>query len=789
MRAAAITVKGQVQGVGFRPTVWRIANELGLKGDVRNTGDGAEIRLWGQDLSKFAERLKDEAPHLARIDELVFAPIDDPMPDGFTISSSTTGAMNSGVTPDAATCADCLDETRDPFQNRYRYPFTNCTNCGPRFSIIEGAPYDRAKTTMSDFELCPICSSEYQNPADRRFHAQPVACHACGPRAWVERLGEGAVNHEAFSMLDDVDAAGGMLMMGHIVAIKGIGGFHLACDATKDDVVIRLRERKQRRRKGFALMARDVDVIRQYCSVSDEEEELLKSPSAPIVLLEATGDPLPEAVAPGLNRLGFMLPHTPMHHLILRRMKRPVVMTSGNVSGQPQCTDNDDARERLKDVADFALMHDREIANRIDDSVVRVDMGRSRMLRRARGYAPEAIKLPEGLIGDTHVLALGAELKNTFCLIKDGDAILSQHMGDLEDAATSDDVSHNLRLYADLFEHEPAVIAVDSHPDYLSSKRGRGMAEEAKLPLLEIQHHHAHIAACMAENGWRPDDGKVLGVAMDGLGFGVDGTVWGGEFLSCDYRSFKRLGCLKPVALPGGAQAVREPWRNAYAHLMAEMGWAEFSMNFDELDVFRKLAVAPRETLDAMIEKGLNAPLSSSCGRLFDAAAAICGLAWDRQAYEGEAAMLFEAAVDPDAMGEPDDLAYPFAIPLMDGKGLPYIEPLAVWRAMLGDLHLQTPIGTIAARFHRGLARAIAGMVMKLAGNDREFETVALSGGCFQNRTLLQMVVELLEGQAFRVLTHERVPANDGGIALGQAVIAVANIEAEQDPQRRTSCA
>lgn len=784
MTGEAITVRGQVQGVGFRPTVWRIATELGLAGDVRNTGDGVEIRLWGAQRTRFLERLRSEAPTLAHIERIETVPLDAPPPPGFAIVASGAGGMHSGVTPDAATCDACLAEIRDPFAARYRYPFTNCTDCGPRFSIVRGAPYDRARTTMRAFELCPTCRGEYEAPADRRFHAQPIACHACGPRAWIERLGPGAVSYDSFSMLDDVDAAGGMLMNGHIVAIKGLGGFHLACDATDAAAVMRLRVRKRRRAKAFALMARDLETVRRYCAVSDAEADLLQSVAAPIVLLRAEGAALAEGVAPGLDRLGFMLPHTPLHHLLLRRMGRPVVMTSGNVSGRPQCTTNARVRAELAEVADFALMHDREIANRVDDSVVRLDLGRPRVLRRARGYAPAALPLPPGFSDQVQALALGGELKNAFCLVQDDQAILSQHMGDLEDAATAEEAARNLSLYRDLYRHEPALIAVDAHPNYLSSKQGRALAVERNLPLAEVQHHHAHIAACMAENGWPLDGGRVLGIAMDGLGFGADGTVWGGEFLACDYTGFERLGCLKPVALPGGAAAVREPWRNAYAHLMAEMGWPEFAMNFGGLEVFRRLETAPRATLDAIIANGLNAPLSSSCGRLFDAAAALCGLAWDAQSYEGEAAMRFEAAIDPDGLAEPDELAYPFAIPLLGGRGLPYIEPLAVWRALLGDLHLATPVGVIAARFHRGLARALVAMAERLSGAERAFPTVALSGGCFQNATLLELVHEGLVARGFEVLTHRQVPANDGGLALGQAVVAVAAHRETQQGER-----
>ncbi len=774
MKGEAITVRGQVQGVGFRPTVWRIATELGLAGDVRNTGDGVEIRLWGAQLERFSERLKLEVPALARIDRIERAPLDDPPPQGFEIAASAAGPMGASVTPDVTVCADCLAEVLDPSARRYRYPFANCTNCGPRFSIVEAAPYDRDKTTMRDFALCPGCQSEYEDPADRRFHAQPIACPACGPRAWIEPLGGGAVIHESVSGLDHVDAAGDLLMRGQIVAIKGIGGFHLACDATREEVVAHLRARKRRRGKAFALMARDVEVIRRYCAVSEAEETLLRSPAAPIVLLKTKGDPLLEAVAPGLDRLGFMLPYTPLHHLMLRRVDRPVVMTSGNISGRPQCVTNDQARDQLAEVAEFALMHDREIANRIDDSVLRVDLDRPRLLRRARGYAPTPIALPEDFDQRTQVLAFGGELKNTFCLVKDGQAILSQHMGDLEDAATAADVVHNLALYRQLYAHVPEVIAVDRHPDYLSTKRGQGMAVRDALPLVEVQHHHAHVAACLAENGRPLDAAPVLGIVLDGLGFGTDGTVWGGEFLACDYRGFRRLGCLKPVALPGGVAAVREPWRNAYAQLMAGMGWAEFAMNFSRLDAFARLEAAPRKTLDAMIAKGINSPLSSSCGRLFDAAAALCGLAWEAQAYEGEAAMSLEAALDHDALGEPEALAYPFAISRRGGEGLPHIEPLAVWRALLGDLHLGTPVGVISARFHRGLAKAIVALAQRLACENGNYRTVALSGGCFQNATFFALVHEGLVARGFEVLSHERVPANDGGLALGQAVVALA---------------
>ncbi len=780
MRGEAITVRGQVQGVGFRPTVWRIATELGLAGQVRNTGDGVEIKLWGTGLDRFAERLRSEAPALARIDLIDRVPIDGPVPRGFNIVASAPGRMHAAVTPDIATCAACAEEVRDPGARRHRYPFANCTDCGPRFSIVQGAPYDRGKTTMRGFALCEDCKAEYENPADRRFHAQPIACPACGPHAWIETLDATSVDPPLASQ-DPVEAAAALLRQGAILAIKGIGGYHLACDATDADTVARLRTRKRRQGKAFALMARDIAVIRRYAGVSEEEERQLNAPAGPIVLLKAAGTALPDAVAPGLDRLGFMLPMSPLHQMLLRDMDRPLIMTSGNISGHPQCTDNGVARVHLSGVADAALMHDREIANRIDDSVVRVDLGRPRLLRRSRGYAPAPLPLPPGFETEAQVLALGGELKNTFCLTKDGRAVLSQHMGDLENAATADDVRHNLALYRDLFDHAPELVAVDRHPDYLSAKDGRALAAEAGLPLVEVQHHHAHIAACMAENGWPKDAGPVLGIAMDGLGYGADGTVWGGEFLHCDYAGFRRIGHLKQVPLFGGAAAVREPWRNAYAQIVTGMGWTAFADASADLDVFERLRAAPRATLDAMQTKGVNTPPTSSCGRLFDAAAALCGLAWDAQRYEGEAAMLFEAALDANALSKTDARRYDFAIAGEGDKAI--LDPGPALSAVLEDLCDETPVGVISARFHLGLATAVVAMARHLSGEATRTPTVALSGGCFQNRTLFTVVHRGLEAEGFRVLSHAQVPANDGGLALGQAVVALAV------QQGQTTCA
>jgi hydrogenase maturation protein HypF len=782
--AIEIRVRGRVQGVGFRPTVWRIARELDLVGEVLNDCEGVLVRVGGTPgaVEDFIVRMQSEPPPLAQIDQIEARAFDGALPPQFRIADSLAGEAHTQVAPDAAICAACAQEIINPFERRFRYPFANCTHCGPRLSIVKGIPYDRANTTMSPFAMCEACEGEYRNPADRRFHAEAIACHVCGPRATLVRFDGWATCFDQHSMLDCFDAVGGLITKGDIVAIKGLGGFHLACDATNAEAIARLRRLKRRDAKPFALMARDLDVVRRYCSVGIEEERALVSAAAPIVLLQADkAQKLPDDVAPGLATLGFMLPTTPLHRLILARMDRPVVMTSGNVSDEPQAIEDAAARERLGGIATYALLHDREIANRVDDSVVRVMAGRARVLRRARGFAPAPLALPPGFEAAPELLAMGGELKATFCLIKDGEAILSQHQGDLENVETFDDYRKNLALYAKLFDHAPLALVADRHPEYLSAKLARKWAEAKSLPLIEAQHHHAHVAACLVENNIPLDARPALGIVLDGPGWGDDGTIWGGEFLLADYRGFERLGAFKPVAMLGGAQAVYEPWRNLYAHLMAEMGWAEFSMNFAELGVYADLSRRPRATLDAMIRGGVNSPKASSCGRLFDAVAAALNICRERQAYEGEAGAHLETIVDLNAMGRDDEeSAYPFAIPNLRDTGLPYIEPLAMWRALLGDLILKTPAPLMAARFHKGLAKIIVAMTRKLAGRDEEsgarFDKVALSGGCFQNRVLLEEVVRRLEQDNFSVLSHAQVPANDGGLALGQAAIGVAQM-------------
>lgn len=767
----AIRVRGLVQGVGFRPTVWRLARDCGLAGEVRNDAGGVLIRIWGEPAARadFLRRLREEAPPLARIETLERLPLaGGPPAAGFRIAPSAGGEAHTGVVADAATCAACLAELRDPDDRRYHYPFINCTHCGPRLSIVRRIPYDRANTSMAAFALCPACRREYRDPADRRFHAQPNACPDCGPRLWLEPCGAGPSDPGG----EPIEAARRLLRAGHIVAIKGIGGLHLACDATCPEAVDRLRRRKHRPRKPLALLARDEAMIRRYCRLSAAEAALLRAPAAPIVLLATTGPRhLAEGVAPGQRRYGFMLPYSPLHHLLMAGLEAPIVLTSGNRAGEPQCIDNGEARERLAGIADALLLHDRDIVNRLDDSVVRLIAGAPALLRRARGYAPAPLPLAAGFQATPDVLAFGGDLKSTFCLLRDGQAILSQHLGDLENAAANAAYRETLERYLDLFGHRPRVLAIDSHPGYLSARLGRDWAEAGGCRLVTVQHHHAHIAACLADNGLGPDAAPVLGIALDGTGHGDDGTLWGGEFLLADFRGYRRLAALAPVPMPGGAQAIRQPWRMAWAQLRRAGDWRRWAAGHADLPFFRMLADQPLATLDGMIEAGFNSPLTSSCGRLFDAVAALAGLCWT-VSYEGQAAIELEAAADPAALD--DGGAYPFAI--TREAGLPRLEPRPLWPALLGDLRAGAPAGLLAARFHAGLARGIVSMIEHLTElhGDAWGGRIALSGGVFQNALLSGELIRHLEARGLEVLRHARVPANDGGLSLGQAAIAAA---------------
>jgi len=763
-----IRVRGIVQGVGFRPTVWRLARDEQLVGEVWNYGEGVEIHAWGSasSLERFVQRLRDEPPPLAEISEILVDSLDAAIsaPADFRIVDSRSGETHTDIAADAATCPACLREILNPADRRYRYPFTNCTHCGPRLSINREIPYDRVNTSMAPFTMCPTCQGEYDDPADRRFHAQPNACPECGPRLWLED--SQGTRLEPQEDEDAVTLTARLLSEGKIVAIKGLGGFHLACDAGNHEAVETLRQRKQRYHKPFALMARDVEMIRSYAEVDEREAELLTATAAPIVVVSQAGEALPEALAPGQQSLGFMLPYTPLHHLLMQEMSCPIVLTSGNRSHEPQVIDNEEARQQLGQIADYFMLHDRAIVNRLDDSVVRIADEEPRLLRRARGYAPQPIRLHDEFAHKKSILAMGAELKSTFCLLREGKAILSQHIGDLEDVRTHQSYRDNLQLYRQLFDFKPDVIAVDAHPNYLSSQLGQAMAAEEGISLVTAQHHHAHVAACMAEHGVTPHEGKVLGIAMDGLGYGENGELWGGEFLLADYAGYERIAHLESVAMLGGSQAMYEPWRNTYAHLANALGWETVASRYSGLEIVDFLQRKPLATLDTMIARGLNSPRASSAGRLFDAVAAALGLCREQAGYEGQAAIELEAIAAPEMAATGPD--YP--IRFIDAE----IQWAPLWRALLDDLQSGVAPATIAARFHHSVARAVCETAIHLC-SVHHINTVVLSGGVFQNRLLLEGCAGRLRDVGLRVLSPRQTPANDGGLALGQAVVALYN--------------
>ncbi len=751
-QGSKIHITGVVQGVGFRPFVYGLAQELSLNGWVRNTNVGVEIAVEGspQALELFAHDLQSRSPPLAHIDELRVEELPAGNFSNFEILPSN--ADHDGfqpVSPDVSICPDCLAELFDPQDRRFRYPFINCTNCGPRFTIITDIPYDRPATTMAAFEMCPDCRHEYENPLDRRFHAQPVACPECGPHIWLEPAGqiaEGALQ-----------AARKMLAAGSIVAIKGLGGFHLACDATSSESVQKLRSRKLRVDKPFAIMMPDLRTVEQHCLVSSEERELLLSRERPIVLLERRPESsIATDVAPHQGTLGVMLPYTPLHYLLLEPdFLEALVMTSGNLSEEPIAAGNDEAQARLGDIADGFLLHDRPIHVRCDDAVVRVyrrehEAQAISPLRRGRGYAPAPIQLAWNT---APMLATGGELKNTFCLTKDRYAFLSQHIGNLESYETLEAFNQAVDHLERMFRLEPEIIAYDLHPDYLATRYALDRVEKEGLEALGVQHHHAHIAACMAERS-HPGDVPVIGVALDGTGYGTDRTIWGGEFLVADYQRFRRAYWLRPIPLPGGDAAVRQPWRIALSWLLAaELPWEE------DLSCVQVASELELDVVRRQIESRTNAPLTSSMGRLFDAVASLSGV---RQIvnYEAQAAMELEAIVDHSEHG-----AYP--IEVGDGP----IDPRPALQDLLLDLKSGVDPSIISARFHNGVARMILATCESIQRQEG-IDTIALSGGVWQNMTLLRKTVPALETSGFTVYVHRMVPTNDGGLALGQAVVA-----------------
>lgn len=771
--AYRILINGIVQGVGFRPFIYSLAIRYQLQGWVRNTSGGVEIEVSGpkDQLDNFLSSIVHETPPLARIETIHHDPIQGDEYDGFQIrgSHSVEGEYQP-ISPDVSICQDCLQELLTPSDFRYRYPFINCTNCGPRFTIIKDIPYDRPATTMWEFTLCPVCKAEYENPLNRRFHAQPVACPACGPEIWIETPSEEKsqrVSGDQALLLTQQ-----ALVQGKIAAIKGLGGFHLACDAQNTEAIASLRERKNRPAKPLAVMMPDLETIKKYCLVSDEDATLLTSPQRPILLLEQNPDhPLPESIAPGQHTLGVMLPYTPLHYLLFTEDNhfpeapyQVLVMTSANLRGNPILTENEQVREQLTEIADVFLFHNRQIYIHCDDSVIRSVPVEGTLndlsfpVRRSRGYAPQPLSSPRS---GPSVLAVGAELKNTFCLTRENNAFLSQHLGDLKNLPTLTSFEDSIMHFETLFRIRPSLLVHDLHPDYLSIRYVLERAHWENLPTLEVQHHHAHIASCLADNN-DPGQEPVIGMAFDGIGYGDDGAIWGGEVMLADYRSYQRFGHLDYFPLPGGDLAIKEPWRTGLA-LLEHLGipWNPAIPAVAYAQELKEVipGVRPIDVLKNQLAAKTNTPLTSSMGRLFDAVAALLGL---RQTitYEGQAAIELEAQADP-----AEQVSYPLDI---SPDHVINVAPLIT--SLLNDLQQGVEIPALSARFHNTLAA----LVLELAQRARQAHSlnrVALSGGVWQNMSLLTKSIHLLSGAGFQILTHHHVPPNDGGVSLGQAVI------------------
>ena len=742
MSRLSIEVQGVVQGVGFRPFVYRIALARKLVGWVRNRPDGVEIEVQGLQaaLDDFLRALRDEKPAPARIHAISSRLVEElPTESAFTIRASGDSAKTRPSVPaDLAMCADCKAEMDTPSERRYRYPFTNCTYCGPRYSIIAGLPYDRPRTAMRAFPLCEACSAQYSDPSDRRFHAQPIACPVCGPKISLKDA-HGALRAEGEAALREAAAD---LAAGRVLALKGLGGYQLLVDATSDAAVALLRTRKHREEKPFAVMFPDLDSLSRACEVSEAEMAILQSIEAPILLLTAQDGGISNSVAPGNPNLGAFLPYTPLHRLLLSLVDRPLVCTSGNLSDEPMCIDDDEALDRLGDVADAFLVHNRPVLRPVDDSVGRVEGGALHLLRRARGFAPLPLPVP---LDAPVVLAFGGHMKSTITLLTGGQAVVSQHLGDLDSPQGVALLSRTVDDLLDFFQASPARLACDLHPDYASTRLAEHMAQERGLPLVRVQHHHAHVAACIAELDLRQ---PVLGLAWDGSGYGPDGTVWGGEALLVDGPVFSRFGHLRTFPLPGGERAVREPRRSALG-----LCWEMLGDDAPSVSLFSAAELRP---LRRMLELGLHSPRTSSIGRLFDAVAALVGIRVGA-GFEGQAAMALEFA----ATSSKDDGAY-----LITLKG-DVADPTPMLQELLADQRHGVEPGIMARRFHAALADLALAFAESVGRED-----VILTGGCFQNQLLAALCMEKLSDRGFRVHRPALYPPNDGGISLGQAWVA-----------------
>jgi hydrogenase maturation protein HypF len=754
IQARQISVRGMVQGVGFRPFVYLLARRHNLYGYVLNTSDDVSILVEGlnKEIEVFLKELRDKAPPQARIESISMAMQSPSGYKKFEIKPSIVKENGYQlISPDIATCSACKAEIFEPANRRYRYPFTNCTNCGPRFTIIENMPYDRLGTTMSKFKMCPDCQREYDNPKNRRFHAQPNACPKCGPRLELTDKDGKPIFCE-----DVIVKSGQLLKQGKILAIKGLGGFLLACDARNGDSVTQLRKRKNRPAKPFAVMVNNLEQAVEYCSVSSKEAESLLSPAAPIVLLKLKMPALlaPE-VTPGLKHLGVMLPYTPLHHLLLAEIGFPLIMTSGNLSEEPIACDNREALHSLGSIADYFILHNRDIYSRYDDSVVMIEQDYPSVVRRARGYAPYPIHLP---FSSRPVLACGAELKNTFCLAQGNHAFVSQHIGDMENEDTLEHFEHTLCNYEKLFHIQPEIVACDMHPDYLPTKWAQAEAKNTNIQFFPVQHHYAHILSCMAENGIQ---NPVIGVALDGTGYGLDGNIWGSEFMIAGYQGFQRKAHLEYLPLPGGTAAINRPYRTAAGYLYSLFGAEILDSNLSFLKDIDPMEI---DLIRKQVDHNLNTPLTSSCGRLFDAVSALSGVK-QQVSYEGQAAMELEAIADEGIL----EKLYPYNIE--EKEGIRIIRVRDLFSALILDLKLGVPATKISRIFHNTMSRIVGELVFQLS-RETSIKQVALSGGVFQNRLLLNLLTRELRDMDLVPLVQRKAPCNDGGISLGQAVAA-----------------
>ncbi|MGD2185209.1 MAG: carbamoyltransferase HypF [Desulfobacterales bacterium] len=750
--AKKIEVNGIVQGVGFRPFVFNLANQYDLKGEVANTAAGVSIHIEGppEHIQAFETDLAAKCPPLAHVVQISGHPERvKPFADFRIAKSRGQAQMATLISPDVSICKDCLHELFNPKDRRYLYPFINCTNCGPRYTIIDDIPYDRPKTSMRHFKMCAACQSEYDDPTDRRFHAQPNACAECGPHVSLYTNQQESVDTD-----NPIEKAADLMRRGQIVALKGLGGFHLVADAENGAAVMRLRNRKLREEKPFAIMSADLEGIRKYAVIEPPEEKLLRSIQRPIVLLKKRiPNAIAEEVAPRNKYWGVMLPYTPLHYLLLEYGFTALVMTSANLSEEPIAIDNDDAFERLADIADFFLIHNRDIYLRSDDSIVRHTAGHTRYIRRSRGFVPIPVFLDYPV---PSILACGAELKNTICITKGDKAFISQHIGDLENLATLDFFELTVAHLQRILEIAPEIIACDMHPDYLSTQYAR---QQRGMQQIEVQHHHAHIVSGMAEHRLA---GEVIGLSFDGTGYGTDGAIWGGEVLVAQTHHFERVAHLAYVPMPGGAAAIKEPWRMAVSYLHDAFG-----ENFWDLDlpILKQADPQKLKIILEMILKGVNSPPTSSLGRLFDGVAAITGIR-QQVNFEGQAAMELEMLTAGDVHS-----IYDIEAATADG---PTIAPAPIIRGVVRDVQNGLPTAQIGAKFHQTIIALFAEVCTSLR-NESELNRVVLSGGCFQNAILLAGLIQELETRKFEVFAHRQVPANDGGIALGQAVVAAAS--------------